>query len=171
MGKQTMGTPCHTWHLQAETKLYRLQTPASPFFRPGHYDLVGLDEFAMGTNAVVAVISYTVSKFMWQRRTKWNAAVHITVTQSVSMTGHAVFALTDFSFVSLDVFCMALLWSFFLILWTSGSQILCVCGPRKNTVYTWGPLIPPTNIYVFPYYHQTDLKQIFYLKSYAALTL
>lgn len=59
MGKQTMGTPCHTWHLQAETKLYRLQTPASPFFRPGHYDLVGLDEFAVGTNAVVAVISYT----------------------------------------------------------------------------------------------------------------
>ncbi|XP_021941491.1 DNA-directed RNA polymerase I subunit RPA2 [Zootermopsis nevadensis] len=59
MGKQTMGTPCHTWHLQAECKLYRLQTPASPFFRPGHYDLVGLDEFAMGTNAVVAVISYT----------------------------------------------------------------------------------------------------------------
>jgi len=66
MGKQTMGTPCHTWHLQAETKLYRLQTPASPFFRPGHYDLIGLDEFAVGTNAVVAVISYTVSTFMTQ---------------------------------------------------------------------------------------------------------
>ncbi|XP_069682789.1 DNA-directed RNA polymerase I subunit RPA2 [Periplaneta americana] len=59
MGKQTMGTPCHTWHLQADTKLYRLQTPASPLFRPGHYDLVGIDEFAMGTNAIVAVIAYT----------------------------------------------------------------------------------------------------------------
>lgn len=77
MGKQTMGTPCHTWHLQAETKLYRLQTPASPFFRPGHYDLVGLDEFAMGTNAVVAVISYTVSKIMTHRRTKWNDTGYI----------------------------------------------------------------------------------------------
>jgi len=73
-----MGTPCHTWHLQAETKLYRLQTPASPFFRPGHYDLVGLDEFAMGTNAVVAVISYTVSKFVLKRRTIWNGTVGIT---------------------------------------------------------------------------------------------
>jgi DNA-directed RNA polymerase, beta subunit/140 kD subunit len=77
MGKQTMGTPCHTWHLQAETKLYRLQTPASPFFRPGHYDLVGLDDFAMGTNAVVAVISYTVSTFMTQRRIRVNGTVHI----------------------------------------------------------------------------------------------
>lgn len=59
MGKQTMGTPCLTWHTQAETKMYRLQTPMSPFFRPFHYDLVGLDEFPMGTNAIVAVISYT----------------------------------------------------------------------------------------------------------------
>lgn len=23
MGKQTMGTPCHNWELQSETKLYR----------------------------------------------------------------------------------------------------------------------------------------------------
>ncbi|XP_063243979.1 DNA-directed RNA polymerase I subunit RPA2 [Bacillus rossius redtenbacheri] len=59
MGKQTMGTPCHTWHLQTETKMYRLQTPASPFFRPTHYDAVSLDDYAMGTNAIVAVISYT----------------------------------------------------------------------------------------------------------------
>lgn len=60
MGKQTMGTPCHTWDLQSETKLYRLQTPATPLFRPVHYDEIGLDDFAMGTNAIVAVISYTV---------------------------------------------------------------------------------------------------------------
>lgn len=59
MGKQTMGTPCHTWDLQAETKLYRLQTPSTPLFRPVHHDRIGLDDFAMGTNAIVAVISYT----------------------------------------------------------------------------------------------------------------
>uniref|UniRef100_A0A1B6CSM5 DNA-directed RNA polymerase subunit beta n=1 Tax=Clastoptera arizonana TaxID=38151 RepID=A0A1B6CSM5_9HEMI len=59
MGKQTMGTPCHTWHIQAETKLYRLQTPATPLFRPVHYEHINLDDFAMGTNAIVAVISYT----------------------------------------------------------------------------------------------------------------
>ncbi|CAG9824766.1 unnamed protein product [Phaedon cochleariae] len=59
MGKQTMGTPCHTWDLQSETKLYRLQTPGTPLFRPVHHDRIGLDDFAMGTNAIVAVISYT----------------------------------------------------------------------------------------------------------------
>lgn len=61
MGKQTMGTPLHTWSTQAETKTYRLQTPASPLFRPVHHDNIGLDNYAMGTNAIVAVISYTVS--------------------------------------------------------------------------------------------------------------
>lgn len=60
MGKQTMGTPIHTWSTQAETKIYRLQTPATPLFRPVHYDNVGLDNYAMGVNAIVAVISYTV---------------------------------------------------------------------------------------------------------------
>lgn len=61
MGKQTMGTACHNWHIQSETKLYRIQTPASPLFRPFHYDELSLDDFAMGTNAVIAVISYTVN--------------------------------------------------------------------------------------------------------------
>jgi DNA-directed RNA polymerase I subunit RPA2 len=46
-------------HFFPETKLYRLQTPTSPFFRPSHYDYVGLDDYPMGTNAIVAVISYT----------------------------------------------------------------------------------------------------------------
>lgn len=60
MGKQTMGTACHNWHLQSETKLYRIQTPATPLFRPVHYDTLSMDDFAMGLNAVIAVISYTV---------------------------------------------------------------------------------------------------------------
>lgn len=59
MGKQTMGTPCLNWFSQAATKLYRLQTPATPLFRPVHHDNIELDNFAMGTNAIVAVISYT----------------------------------------------------------------------------------------------------------------
>ncbi|KAI8125983.1 DNA-directed RNA polymerase I subunit RPA2 [Lucilia cuprina] len=59
MGKQTMGTPCLNWPKQAANKLYRLQTPAAPLFRPVHHDNIGLDDFAMGTNAIVAVISYT----------------------------------------------------------------------------------------------------------------
>ncbi|XP_023018323.2 RNA polymerase I subunit Rpl135 isoform X1 [Leptinotarsa decemlineata] len=59
MGKQTMGTACHNWDSQSETKLYRLQTPASPLFRPAHYDDMLMDDYAMGTNAIVAVVSYT----------------------------------------------------------------------------------------------------------------
>ena len=65
MGKQTMATPTHTWHLNSETKIYRLQTPTSPFFRPLHYDKINLDDYAMGTNAIVAVISYT-GKGVWK---------------------------------------------------------------------------------------------------------
>jgi DNA-directed RNA polymerase I subunit RPA2 len=37
----------------------RLQTPTSPLFRPYHYDAIDLDSYPMGTNAIVAVISYT----------------------------------------------------------------------------------------------------------------
>lgn len=59
MGKQTMGTPVHNWRLQSNSKLYRLQTPTTPFLRPGHWDRINMDDFAMGTNAIVAVISYT----------------------------------------------------------------------------------------------------------------
>ncbi|XP_055386026.1 DNA-directed RNA polymerase I subunit RPA2 [Condylostylus longicornis] len=59
MGKQTMGTPCHNWQLQNGSKLYRLQTPGTPLFRPIHYDKIELDDYPMGTNAIVAVLSYT----------------------------------------------------------------------------------------------------------------
>ncbi|CAH0721281.1 unnamed protein product, partial [Brenthis ino] len=59
MGKQTMGTPIHTWGTNAETKLYRLQSGATPLFRPLHYDNLSLDDYPAGTNAILAVISYT----------------------------------------------------------------------------------------------------------------
>ncbi|CAK1540944.1 unnamed protein product [Leptosia nina] len=59
MGKQTMGTPIHTWTTNSETKMYRLQTGATPLFRPLHHDLLSLDDYPSGTNAIIAVISYT----------------------------------------------------------------------------------------------------------------
>ncbi|XP_047539760.1 DNA-directed RNA polymerase I subunit RPA2 [Vanessa atalanta] len=59
MGKQTMGTPIHTWSSTAETKLYRLQSGAAPLFRPLHHDQMRLDDYPAGTNAILAVISYT----------------------------------------------------------------------------------------------------------------
>ena len=61
MSKQTLGTPVHNWPLQTENKLYRLQTPTTPLLRPAHWDRLNMDDFASGTNAIVAVISYTVT--------------------------------------------------------------------------------------------------------------
>ena len=59
MGKQTMGTPYHSIPHRVDTKTYRLHTPQSPIVRNKSYDEHAMDEYATGTNAVVAVISYT----------------------------------------------------------------------------------------------------------------
>lgn len=62
MGKQTMGTPLHSFQYRADNKLYRIQTPQSPMVRPDIYDNYEMDNYPLGTNAIVAVISYTVGK-------------------------------------------------------------------------------------------------------------
>jgi DNA-directed RNA polymerase I subunit RPA2 len=59
MGKQTMAMPYHAFPHRVDTKTYRLHTPQSPIVRNKTYDDYALDEYALGTNAVVAVISYT----------------------------------------------------------------------------------------------------------------
>lgn len=59
MGKQTMGTPGTALVHRSDNKLYHLQTGQSPIVRAGLYDKYGMDQFPNGTNAVVAVISYT----------------------------------------------------------------------------------------------------------------
>ncbi|XP_019951325.1 DNA-directed RNA polymerase I subunit RPA2 [Paralichthys olivaceus] len=76
MGKQTMGFPLHSFTDRSDNKLYRLQTPQSPLVRPYMYDHYNLDNYPSGTNAIVAVISYTgydmedamiVNKSSWER--------------------------------------------------------------------------------------------------------
>ncbi|XP_077463108.1 DNA-directed RNA polymerase I subunit RPA2 isoform X1 [Stigmatopora argus] len=76
MGKQTMGFPLHAFPDRSDNKLYRLTTPQSPLVRPAMYDRYQLDNYPSGTNAVVAVISYTgydmedamiVNKSSWER--------------------------------------------------------------------------------------------------------
>ncbi|XP_043913930.1 DNA-directed RNA polymerase I subunit RPA2 [Protopterus annectens] len=76
MGKQTMGFPLYTYKERSDNKLYRLQMPQSPLVRPYMYDYYDMDSYPTGTNAVVAVISYTgydmedamiVSKASWER--------------------------------------------------------------------------------------------------------
>lgn len=59
MGKQTMGTPCTALQHRTDNKLYRLQTGQSPVVRPSLHNTYAMDAFPNGTNAVVAVISYT----------------------------------------------------------------------------------------------------------------
>ncbi|XP_029449641.1 DNA-directed RNA polymerase I subunit RPA2 [Rhinatrema bivittatum] len=76
MGKQTMGFPLMTYQDRSDNKLYRLQTPQSPLVRPYMYDYYDMDSYPTGTNAVVAVISYTgydmedamiLNKASWER--------------------------------------------------------------------------------------------------------
>ena len=59
MGKQTMGHPMHSFCYRPDTKLYRLQTPQRPIALTGAYDKYHIDEYPLGTNAVVAVLAYT----------------------------------------------------------------------------------------------------------------
>ena len=59
MGKQTMGTPGTALKYRTDNKTYRLQTGQTPIVRPPLYNEYGLDNFPNGTNAVVAVLSYT----------------------------------------------------------------------------------------------------------------
>ncbi|KAJ3740953.1 DNA-directed RNA polymerase I polypeptide 2 [Lentinula detonsa] len=59
MGKQTMGTPSTALKHRTDNKLYRLQSGQSPVVRPALHNTYAMDAFPNGTNAIVAVISYT----------------------------------------------------------------------------------------------------------------
>ena len=54
-----MGTPSTALNHRTDNKLYRLQSGQSPLVRPKLHHTYGMDSFPNGTNAVVAVISYT----------------------------------------------------------------------------------------------------------------
>ena len=59
MGKQTMGTPGAALRYRTDNKTYRLQTGQTPIVRSHLHNTYGFDNYPNGTNAVVAVISYT----------------------------------------------------------------------------------------------------------------
>ena len=59
MGKQTMGTPTHAWPHRIDSKMYRIQTPQAPVVQNKNQAKFKMDEYPNGTNAVVAVITYT----------------------------------------------------------------------------------------------------------------
>src|SRR3984957_7889055 len=59
MGKQTIGTTCAAIKHRTDNKLYQLETGQSPVVRPALHKPYAMDSFPNGTNAIVAVISYT----------------------------------------------------------------------------------------------------------------
>jgi len=59
MGKQAMATPYHSYPYRVDNKVYRIQTPQIPIVRTRLQDEYEMDEYPVGTNAIVAVIAYT----------------------------------------------------------------------------------------------------------------
>jgi DNA-directed RNA polymerase I subunit RPA2 len=59
MAKQTMGTPLDSYPYRADTKLYRIHTPQKPLARTRGYQKFEVNDYPLGANAVVAVLSNT----------------------------------------------------------------------------------------------------------------
>ncbi|KAG5182121.1 DNA-directed RNA polymerase I complex subunit Rpa2 p [Tribonema minus] len=60
MGKQTMGTPAHCLYPhKTDNKMYRILFPQAPLVMTRRHREFQMDNYPQGTNAVVAVISYT----------------------------------------------------------------------------------------------------------------
>lgn len=59
MAKQTMGYPCHNESAKTENKTYHVHYPQRPIVRNSTQDSHALLDFPLGTNACVAVLSYT----------------------------------------------------------------------------------------------------------------
>ncbi|XP_024524228.1 DNA-directed RNA polymerase I subunit 2 [Selaginella moellendorffii] len=59
MGKQTLGFASQALKFRTDHKMYNLQNPQSPVARNVNYKKYNMDEFPLGTNAVVAVLAYT----------------------------------------------------------------------------------------------------------------
>jgi len=59
MGKQTMGSPAHSLPHRTDNKLYRIQNPQAPLVQTARHGEFKMDDYPNGTNAVVAVLSYT----------------------------------------------------------------------------------------------------------------
>jgi len=59
MLKQTMGTPYHNHIYRTDNKVFRIMNPQRPLVRTKMYEAADCDLHPVGTNAVVAVITYT----------------------------------------------------------------------------------------------------------------
>ena len=59
MAKQTMAIPYHNFPYRFDNKSYRLTTPQIPLVKTPALENYAFCDYPSGTNAIVAVISYT----------------------------------------------------------------------------------------------------------------
>lgn len=59
MAKQTMGTSVLNWDYRFDNKMYRILHSQKPLVRTKFYENFKFSDYNSGTNAVVAVLSYT----------------------------------------------------------------------------------------------------------------
>ncbi|KAM0673306.1 DNA-directed RNA polymerase I subunit RPA2 [Gurleya vavrai] len=59
MAKQTMGTAFHNHKVRSDNKAYKIIYPQSPLVKTNVYEEFKFDDYPMGINAIVAVLSYT----------------------------------------------------------------------------------------------------------------
>lgn len=110
MGKQTMGTPCHSFPQRADNKMYRLQNVQYPLVKTQAQDTYMIDEYPNGCNAVVCVISYTgydmddamiINKSSMERGFG-HASVYTTVDLEVEASAEEWISNRDGTYSSLD---------------------------------------------------------------------
>lgn len=61
MGKQSIAFSSYSYMYRSDPKFYRLFSPQSPLVRTKTYVDYDVDHYPVGINAIVAVLSYTVS--------------------------------------------------------------------------------------------------------------
>ena len=59
MAKHTIATPCHSQKFRADNKILFLNYPQKPLMKTKYEPQFRFEDYPQGTNAVIAVISYT----------------------------------------------------------------------------------------------------------------
>uniref|UniRef100_A0A7S1KSA6 DNA-directed RNA polymerase subunit beta n=1 Tax=Percolomonas cosmopolitus TaxID=63605 RepID=A0A7S1KSA6_9EUKA len=59
MAKQSMANPMFSADFRSDTKIFKLETPQKPIARTFMQSEIAVDDYAFGTNAIVAVVSHT----------------------------------------------------------------------------------------------------------------
>lgn len=111
MAKQTMGTPFYNYPYRVDNKTYRILFPQNPMVRTKSYEDYGFDSNPSGTNAVVAVLSYTgydmedamiINKSAYERGMK-HGVVYKTKTKKINEYMRGQKGRTEYKYRLLDI--------------------------------------------------------------------